>query len=91
MAAKNSYWFVAKRNGWGWGLPCRWQGWCTLLAYLATVVMTTVFIDPQTQQWLWLLCFALYSLTLLAIMWKTGAPPKWQWRKKDRADRWKTW
>jgi len=20
-------WFPAKRYGWGWGLPCAWQGW----------------------------------------------------------------
>jgi hypothetical protein len=20
-------WFPAKRYGWGWGLPCCWQGW----------------------------------------------------------------
>ncbi|HTS17465.1 MAG TPA: hypothetical protein VMP11_07825 [Verrucomicrobiae bacterium] len=23
-------WFRAKRYGWGWGLPCAWQGWVVL-------------------------------------------------------------
>lgn len=25
-----SYWFPAKRYGWGWGLPSSWQGWVVL-------------------------------------------------------------
>jgi hypothetical protein len=29
-----SYWFPAKRLGWGWGLPVFWQGWFVLAAYL---------------------------------------------------------
>ena len=21
------YWFTRKKYGWGWGMPCAWQGW----------------------------------------------------------------
>jgi hypothetical protein len=24
---EKTVWFIAKRYGWGWGLPCAWQGW----------------------------------------------------------------
>ncbi|MGF6701877.1 hypothetical protein OKW38_006554 [Paraburkholderia sp. MM5496-R1] len=33
MSPSREYWFPAKRYGWGWGLPLRWQGRLTLLAY----------------------------------------------------------
>jgi hypothetical protein len=33
-----SYWFPAKRYGWGWGVPLCWQGWAVLAAYLAVIV-----------------------------------------------------
>jgi len=26
MQTERDYWFPAKRYGWGWGIPNRWQG-----------------------------------------------------------------
>ena len=31
-------WFAAKRYGYGWNLPLRWQGWLVLLGYIAAIV-----------------------------------------------------
>jgi hypothetical protein len=30
-----TYWFPAKRRGWGWGPPHSWQGWVVLAAFFA--------------------------------------------------------
>jgi hypothetical protein len=30
-----TYWFPAKRRGWGWGPPNSWQGWVVLAAFFA--------------------------------------------------------
>ena len=30
---KPDYWFAVKLDGWGWGLPVRWQGWVVLALY----------------------------------------------------------
>jgi hypothetical protein len=32
--SKSKYWLPAKRYGWGWGVPCAWQGWCVLIAHV---------------------------------------------------------
>ncbi|MBC8738930.1 hypothetical protein F6X40_19420 [Paraburkholderia sp. UCT31] len=37
MSPSREYWFPAKRYGWGLGLPVRWQGWLTLLAYFVSL------------------------------------------------------
>ncbi len=31
------FWFPAKKVGWGWKLPVKWQGWVVLAIYLAAL------------------------------------------------------
>jgi hypothetical protein len=38
MATESGYWFRAKRYGWGWGLPAKWQGWLILAVYVALII-----------------------------------------------------
>lgn len=38
----NEYWFPAKRYGWGWGFPSRWQGWMVLAIYAVLLVVGIV-------------------------------------------------
>jgi hypothetical protein len=45
------YWFPAKRYGWGWGLPCTWQGWLVLAAYLGLMVGAARLCPPR-KAWL---------------------------------------
>lgn len=35
MKTPSTYWFPAKRYGWGWGFPVTWQGWAVLAAFVA--------------------------------------------------------
>ena len=44
----NEYWFPAKRYGWGWGLPSRWQGWVVLAIYAVLLVVGIVGLHPGT-------------------------------------------
>lgn len=39
---KGEFWFPAKRNGMGWDLPCRWQGWLFLLLWLGCGITALV-------------------------------------------------
>jgi hypothetical protein len=80
------YWFVAKTYGWGW-TPATWQGWAVLVVFLVAIVLNFFRIDgfshsvsdllinfvPQTL---------LLILILVAICWKTGEKPSWQWGDK---------
>jgi hypothetical protein len=43
------YWFPAKRYGWGWGMPCAWQGWLVLAAYLALMVCIARLRPPEKK------------------------------------------
>jgi hypothetical protein len=76
-----TYWFPAKRYGWGWGLPRAWQGWAVLLAYAALLAAGTVLLRPGTSNWPYLLYVALLSCVLTAVCYAKGEPPAWRWGK----------
>ena len=70
------YWFAAKTFGWGWTLPVTWQGWLTILTYVALVIgFLSVVPDP------WRLpLVALGTAVLVAIVvWKGEKPVRWRW------------
>lgn len=46
----NEYWFPAKRYGWGWGLPSRWQGWAVLVIYAVLLGAGIVGLHPGRTQ-----------------------------------------
>lgn len=46
MDSQNKYWFPAKRYGWGWGLPVRWEGWVCLAIYAGGVALVFRFLRP---------------------------------------------
>ena len=81
MSPTPDYWFRAKRYGWGWGLPTRWQGWGVLLAYFALIGATIRFAPPDQHRATFILLVALYSLALFAVCWLKGEPPRWRWGK----------
>jgi hypothetical protein len=82
MNAQRKYWFPAKKYGWGWSMPITWQGWATLLGYLALVLAGTLFIDPQVNLEGYIVYVAVLSAVLAAICWRTGEPPRWRWGGK---------
>ena len=73
----NQAWFPAKKYGWGWSLPQRWQGWMVLLGLIVGVAVGALLAH-------WGLVFLLtyYSVLLagliLICLWK-GESPHWRW------------
>jgi hypothetical protein len=79
------YWFPAKRYGWGWGPPVTWQGWVVLAAYAACIGAGALVISPARRPAVFVAYVALLSVLLTAVCWAKGEPPRWRWRKRDRA------
>lgn len=73
------YWFAAKRYGWGWGRPLRWQGWVVLAAYLILIVVGLVVFGPMRRSLACVTYMTLLSLLLVGVCWRTGEPPRWRW------------
>jgi hypothetical protein len=65
MSAKNHYWFRAKRYGWGWGLPCSWQGWVFFLIWLAMLAVAAVKLMPGRPL---VFTLALAGMTLILVL-----------------------
>ena len=79
MAETPRYWFPAKRYGWGWGPPTRWQGWVVMLAFFVLIFAAAAFVLPRRGPVAFLLCTVVLLAILLAICWLKGEPPKWRW------------
>ncbi|WP_026228385.1 hypothetical protein [Paraburkholderia atlantica] len=81
MPPSDRYWFPAKRYGWGWGLPVRWQGWVTLLAYLVLIGVVAFRFQPVDHPLPFALLVALLTVALALVCWLKGEPPRWRWGK----------
>jgi len=77
-AAPPKYWFHAKRYGWGWGLPARWQGWVTLVVWLAVTLTGAPFLALRNVTASVVFIVAMTAV-LIAICWAKGEPPRWRW------------
>ena len=82
QADKRQYWFPAKRFGWGWGLPCVWQGWGVLATYFCLILLGAIAVLPVYGAPAFVAYTGLLSLLLVAICWLTGEPPRWRWGKE---------
>ncbi len=80
-----SYWFPAKRYGWGWGLPVRWEGWAVFAAFVALVVLGAFLFPPRVVMGSYLGYIALLCVLLVGICWLKGEPPRWRWGDGDRS------
>jgi len=85
MPAELKYWFPAKRYGWGWGFPLRWQGWLVMIAFVALLAAGVGFFPPATKPGAYFLFVIILITILTGICWLTGEPPRWRWGDKDRA------
>jgi len=72
------YWFPAKRHGWGWGPPSRWQGWVVLLVYLALVLGGIPWVQASRGSTAYIAYVLILTVVLIAICWRTGEPPRWR-------------
>jgi len=83
---RRSYWFPAKRYGWGWGPPIVWQWWVVLGVWMAVTVVGTIVLMPR-HVGAHLAFLVLMVATLIAICVMKGEPPAWRWGEGDRKRR----
>lgn len=82
------YWFKRKLYGWGW-TPARWQGWATVIAYVAALLVVLLPLEGQvltTDEIVRRVAapVAVLTLLLIAVSYYKGESPRWQWgRRKD--------
>jgi len=76
---KKDAWFPAKRYGYGWGFPNRWQGWIAMATWLLLIVGGAVVLRPDRYP----LACAAYSLLITALLVLVivakGEKPRWRW------------
>jgi len=75
-------WFPAKRYGWGWGFPVKWQGWIVLVVYLVLLYLgTQEFL--RTQNLMFFAYLGVITFGLIVVCYKKGETPRWRWGKRD--------
>jgi uncharacterized membrane protein len=82
------YWFKAKWYGWGW-TPVTWQGWGIILVYLIAIILLGLRIEKMAipeEEVLQSFVLPVIAMTalLIAICFKTGEPPRWNWGKPKK-------
>lgn len=83
MSDRPTFWFAAKRYGWGWGLPVRWQGWLVLGAYFTLLYGGITLLAPRSGTIGLLAYLIVITVALLVIVVLKGERPlRWRWRGK---------
>jgi hypothetical protein len=85
MPNGKSYWFPAKRYGWGWGAPTTWQGLIATLLWAAALFVGLFLLRHNQYVLASRVAFVLVMGVVLALVcyWK-GEPPKWRWGDRSR-------
>lgn len=74
----SNLWFKRKLYGWGW-TPATWQGWLVVGIWALFFTFSMLYVNDL---WLKNLIIFISIIILLAICYKKGEPPKWQWGKR---------
>lgn len=82
MDNSKSYWFPAKRYGWGWGMPTVWQGKLALGLFFVLVGIGAITLLPIHGPAAFVIYCAVLCLVLMLVCWVKGEPPKWRWDKE---------
>ncbi len=75
---KQNYWFPAKRYGWGWGSPIRWQGWLMLALYVLLALVGIRWLEPQQHPIAYLLYLLALTVVMTLVCWLKGERPRWR-------------
>lgn len=78
---KDQAWFPVKTYGWGWGLPCRWQGWTVLAVFLAALFAGAPLVKQSPVTYV--AYVAILAALLAAICYWKGEKPGWHCRRRD--------
>jgi hypothetical protein len=73
---QENYWFPAKRYGWGWGPPQRWQGWLVLIVYVALVIASALYFTNRRNIPAFVACSVGLTALFLVICWFKGERPR---------------
>jgi hypothetical protein len=73
MSISGGYWFRAKRNGLGWGLPCSWQGWAFFLLWLCALALCAFKLMPG-RPLMFAMVLGIMTLILVAACYIKGEP-----------------
>ena len=79
MPPERTYWFPARRYGWGWGPPTSWQGWAAIVVYAALVALDFALFPPRSEVAAFLAYLLIVTALLIAVCWLKGEPPRWRW------------
>jgi hypothetical protein len=79
---KDEAWFPAKRYGYGWGWPRRWQGVLALALYICSVSAAGLWFERSRPSIFFALVFILTALLVALCAWK-GERPRWRWGGSD--------
>jgi hypothetical protein len=77
-----SYWFAAKRYGWGWGLPLTWQGWVVYALWIAVLLGSIRFLHLRQHPFGHVAFLIGMIAVLLGICFWKGEPARWRWGDK---------
>lgn len=83
MPEQRTYWFPAKRYGWGWGFPATWQGWVVIAVYALLAAAGVIVIVPAARPGAFVAYMLLLSALLTLVCWLKGEPPRWRWGRRD--------
>jgi hypothetical protein len=83
MRDDQEVWFPAKRYGWGWGLPVKWQGWAALLLYVGIVILASLRFPPHRELPIFLAVVLLATLAFGLLCWWKGERPQWRWGGRE--------
>ena len=72
-------WFPAKKYGWGWGLPCAWQGWIVLAVFVVLLCVTSALLLPSRHFGLYITSAAVLCISVIVICLIKGESPRWRW------------
>ena len=79
-------WFEPKKLGYGSGLPCAWQGWVVLLAFLAIIIGAVALVGEDRP--LLLIAIVLPVTAIFILIAAKTTRGGWKWRFGKDEDTW---
>jgi hypothetical protein len=77
------FWFAAKRYGYGWGFPVRWQGWIVFVVYFALLFAGIAYFASHREQSEMIVYLIVLTVAFVAIIaFKGERPLRWRWGGK---------